>query len=121
MKPIPAKLRRELSCDPFYAICARKDLHGHICGGRITWEHALIYAGSQLQARFAIIPLCAKAHDVDAWQDSGNLDKEVNVWIALNRASEEELASISRAIDYRSKRERLNTKYGIYREASFAN
>lgn len=116
MSPIPQKLRREMAADPYYSMCARAGVRGHVCGGRITWEHALIYAGKQVQARFAIIPLCASAHSVDYYQDGGDLDKEVNEWIALNRATLQELLDISKCINYLRRKEVLNKKYGPYAE-----
>ena len=48
---------------------------------------------------------------MDKWQDCGILNKEINEWIALNRASDEELEAVSKAIDYKRKREYLNGKY----------
>lgn len=114
MRPIPLKLKKEINEDPLYKICARKGLHDHVCEGRITMEHALVYAGRQVNAKFAIIPLCAKAHSVDQFQDGGDLDKEINTWISLNLASTEELLSISKAISYPTLRTRLNAKYGQY-------
>jgi hypothetical protein len=54
------------------------------CSGRITWEHALTYAGKQIQARFAILPLCEYHH-----LRSG-LDKDWNINTAMERASEED-------------------------------
>lgn len=112
MNNIPTKLRRELAADPYYKHCAREGLQGHECAGRITWEHAMYYAGTQLQKRWAVIPLCAKAHNVDAWQDCGDLDKEINVWIALNRAGDEDMLEISKSRDYFLYRGYLNRKYG---------
>lgn len=117
MNNIPPKLRAELTEDPFYKTCARKNLFGHTCDGRITWEHAMTYAGKQIQARFAIIPLCTKAHSIDNYQDSGDLNKNLNVWIALNRATDDELISISRAMDYFKYRAYLNDYFGgVYTE-----
>lgn len=100
--------------DIFYKSCSRAGLHGHTCAGKITWEHAMIYAGSQIQELWAIIPLCAKGHSVNEWQDGGDLNKRVNEWIALNRASSEELLAISRATDYFKRRNFLNKIYGVY-------
>lgn len=84
MHKIPSGLRQELSLDPYYEFCARQNAQ---CAGRITWEHALIYAGRQIQERFAIIPLCAFHHSVNEFQDGGGLEKTVNVMIALRRAT----------------------------------
>lgn len=105
MRPIPPKLKKEMLTDPYYKTCARKDEH---CDGRITWEHAIIYAGKQLNERWAIIPLCTYHHSVDRHQDGTGLDKEENIRIALNRATDFELQSISKAVNYKAMRERLN-------------
>ena len=112
MRPIPPMLREEIKNDPFYGKCARKVLlDDHVCRGSITWEHAIIFAGKQLNEKWAIIPLCAFAHSVNEFQDGGCLDKEINHWIALNRATDQELEDISRAEDYKRKRDYLNEKY----------
>lgn len=96
--------------DPYYKTCARKTDGG--CDGRITFEHAIIYAGRQLQEKWAIVPICARHHEVDGYQDNGDLDKARNVHIALNRATAGQLGAISKAINYIALRERLNTIYG---------
>lgn len=114
MNNIPTKLRKELAGDSYYRHCAREGLHGHECAGRVTWEHAMYFNGSQLQKRWAIVPLCAKAHSVDEWQDRGDMDKEINQWIALNRASQDDLLEVSKATDYFLYRGYLNRKYGAY-------
>lgn len=78
MRPIPKKLRDELQNDEYYKRCAR-DIDGD-CKGRITWEHAFIYAGKQINAKWAIIPLCWYHHI------GKGLNKDKNQWIALKRA-----------------------------------
>ena len=113
MNNIPQRLRRQLAADPEYKICALKDYHE--CGGRITYEHALIVAGKQLQTRYAIVPVCARGHEVDGFQDAHTMDKDMNRWVALNRATDTELRAISRAIPYIRERARLNSIYGPYR------
>lgn len=105
---------KEILADPFYKRCAR-DKDGN-CDGRITFEHALIFGNKQVQMKYAIIPLCEYHHAVGIHQDGGELNKEINVWIALNRASNDELRGISKAIDYLKRREYLNGKYGIYKK-----
>jgi len=89
--------------DPYYRKCARMNDGG--CDGRITWEHAIIYAGKQFNEKWAIIPLCVYHHLEDG------LDKEINQMIALNRATDEELHEISKAVHYIHLREYLNDKY----------
>jgi hypothetical protein len=85
MNRMPPALRRELSKDPYYRACARESAE---CRGRITWEHALTYAGRQIQERFAIIPLCEFHHSVNEFQDGGGMNKRINVEIALDRATQ---------------------------------
>jgi hypothetical protein len=103
-----------MSEDLFYRTCCRSELlQDHICqadpmtGKLIEWEHALYDRGSQLQKKFAIIPICWYAHR------GPGLDKEINVWIALNRATDEELEAISKSEDMIAKRNRLNERYGV--------
>lgn len=115
MTKIPLKIKKEILADTFYCRCARAGLGGHECDGRITWEHTLIYGGKQIQKKWAIIPLCAKAHSVDHWQDGGDLDKEINEWIAISRASDLELMEVSKGINYIHRRYYLNQKYGVYK------
>ncbi len=95
--------------DLYYKKCARSD-EGN-CAGRITIDHAIIYAGRQLDELWALIPICAKHHDVDQFQGDGNLNREKHTWIALNRATDEELLRISKAINYLELRKTLNAKY----------
>ena len=78
---IPHQLREELSNDPWYHECARKDM---FCQGRTTWEHALTWQGRALQERFAIIPLCEQHHL------GLLLDKRKNREIALRRMTEDD-------------------------------
>lgn len=112
MNNIPKKLREEMAADPYYTRCARADLlQDHICrpdpltGKLIEWEHALIFAGRQVQRKFAIVPICWQVHR------GPELVKEINVWIALTRATDEELREISTAVDYLQEKKRLNEKY----------
>lgn len=91
---IPPKLREQLSQDPFYRQCAYRTKRIYLasgfplwrnCKGRITWEHALLYAGKQVQETFAIIPLCWYHHLGDG------LNKRINIQIALSRATPADL------------------------------
>lgn len=113
MNNIPQRLRKEMAADPYYEKCARKELlDDHNCeacpltGKLIEWEHVFYWAGRQLQEKWAIIPICYLVHR------GGMLDKTINEWIALNRATEEELKAISKSVDYLHKKKYLNEKYG---------
>lgn len=90
-------------------ICARHDDGG--CGGPLTWEHAIIYGGHQLDEPWSIVILCSRHHAVNEYQDGGDLQKEKNVWLALNQATDEELRRYSKAIDYIRLKKVLNEKY----------
>lgn len=82
MTKIPEKLRASLAIDDYYKKCVRQ---GFDCDGRITWEHVWIYGGSQIQEKWAIIPLCWQHH-----LGSG-LNKDMNKWISLRRATFQDL------------------------------
>ncbi len=109
MRKIPPALREEMAADPYYKKCARHIDGG--CAGRVTWEHSVIFAGRQLNEKWAIIPMCERHHGVGTYQDGGILDKQRNLHIALNRATDEELEAISKATDYKALRDRLNIEY----------
>lgn len=115
MNNMPTKLRKELAADPYYHTCARAGIDGHVCAGRVTWDHAIIVAGRQLQEGWAIVPLCEKAHGVGKWLDLHEKKPEMSQWIALNRAPEERLEELTRlgGLDYLRRRNYLNQKYGI--------
>lgn len=117
MNNIPRKLRAEMAADPYYKRCARADLlEDHICqpdpltGKLIEWEHSLIFGGPQIQEKFAIIPICWWAHS------GPGLVKEINVWIALRRATADEIAAISKVVNYKRELDRLERKYGGHKK-----
>lgn len=112
MNRIPAHLREQLAKDPEYSRCSLRG-YGE-CDGRITWEHAIIFAGKQVQKRWAIIPLCERHHAVGSHQDAGTMDKKRNEWVALNRAIDAELRELSKANDYIQRRSWLNGRFGKY-------
>lgn len=109
MRPIPASHKAIIDSDKYYKTCARRRDGG--CAGRITIEHAIIYAGRQIAELWNYVPLCERHHAVCSFQDRGDLQKEKNVWLALCRATDEELAQYSKVINYKQLRERLNDKY----------
>jgi hypothetical protein len=114
MNNIPPKLRRLLEANPYYKMCARAG--DGACAGRITWEHAIIYAGRQVQEVWAIIPLCKRHHNIEEYQTSGSLDKQINVFIALSRATPEDLKKYPRE-DWGQMKKRvifiIRKRYGI--------
>lgn len=113
MTKIPAKVRSEIARDQRYKYCMLKGHHGHICGGRITWEHALIYAGRQVQEKWAIISVCAAGQEVDEYQDAHTMNKEMNQWVAFNLATPADLNRYPRA-PWLFEKKRLNDIYGTW-------
>ncbi len=113
MTKIPQKVRKEIAADLTYKVCKLAGYHGHICGGRITMEHALIYAGRQIQEKWAIVSICAAGQEVDQYQDAHTMNKELNQWVALNQATMDDLGRFSRA-PYVMLRHTLNKKYGVW-------
>lgn len=88
--------------DPYYSRCARQ---GADCHGRITWEHAMYFSGRKIQDRWAIIPLCWYHH-----LGSG-LNKRINEFLALRRASEADLAKYPKS-NFKQMRTYLEKQYG---------
>ncbi len=111
---IPLKQRAQMALDPLYSICSLWGQEGHKCGGRITWEHTMTYGGKKVQIREFIISLCERGHAINNYLDAGTMNKEMNVWVALNRASEDQLKALSKAEDLVRKKEYLNGLYGKY-------
>lgn len=102
---------------PFFRVCAKAALPGHECQGRITWDHPLTYGGKQLIEPNFTVPTCAYGHGVDHFQDGGDRIQEQQIWIALSRSTDEQIASISKAINYTHKKAYLIGIYGVYDEA----
>lgn len=110
MRPISPEVLEKLQSEK--EICALKDEN---CSGRITYEHCLTYGGKQIDEAWAIVKLCEWHHSVNKYQDGGGLNKEKNVWVALNKATDDELLKYSKCINYLKLKERLNHKYGAYK------
>jgi hypothetical protein len=92
MRKIPPLLLAEILSDPAYKTCMRRVLFkDHVCHGRITFEHAFIYGGRQINEKWAIIPLCEYAHNIGPYQFIGCMDKRLNEYLALRRATKEDL------------------------------
>lgn len=115
MRRISTRVRNRIDANPEYKGCMLRAYKGHVCGGRKnTREHALIFAGRQVDEVWAIISCCAAGQEVDRFQDAHTMDKSLNKWVALNRATDEELKAYSKAIDLIRERARLNAIYGEY-------
>lgn len=123
MRHITERVDREIQNKERNRSCALYGIGEHECGGRLTREHAVIHSGRQVNEEWAIISICAKAHSVDEYQDGGELDKNKNMWIALNRTDEAGLLNmvgesfvkpLGKVMYYVNLKNRLNAKYGVY-------
>jgi len=103
-KPIPPKLRAEMSKDKFYSKCCIAD---NTCSGVIQWHHNLIFQGKRQNTKSSILPVCKSHHDR---ADTREIREKIN-WIMLNRMSDMEIEHYSKAIDYQQLKKYLN---GIY-------
>ena len=102
---IPVKLKEDLNKDPFYKKCC---LTGRT-DGKICFHHNLIFAGKQVQEKFAILPVIEDIHKYHRGLTS-EVKEKLN-WIMLNRATDTQLKMYSKATDYIAMRDRLNKKY----------
>ena len=92
IKPIPKKIRDELSEDPFMKRCCLSGDGG--CHGRIQWHHHLKFAGKRVNEKWCLLPVCELHHRLEA-KYKNELDK-----IMVSRATEEELLPYCKAVDY---------------------
>jgi hypothetical protein len=100
--PIPEDVQNELSESPRMKICC---VANEKCAGRIEWHHAMTFQSRRIQKAFAIVGICAYHH----LHEAGCADRILRV--CLNLATDEELEEISKAIDYKAMRDRLNLQY----------
>lgn len=110
MRPIPTKLRNEIAQDPSYKRCALSGYSG--CSGRIEWHHHIIYAGKQLNEKWAIIGLCKGHHrnvaPITSNAVRGGMLGEVDRAV-LSKATDGQLQEISKTINYTRLRDKLNS------------
>lgn len=99
MRPISAKNKDKINEDTYYSVCARK---GADCSGRITIEHAFIYASRQIDEIWNFVPLCWYHHL------GAGMNKNINEKIALSKATDEDLAKYPKK-DW----QQLKKRYGL--------
>ncbi len=111
MNKIPPKLRKQLADDPFYRRCC---ITGEASKSwdRIQWHHNMTFAGKQVQARFAILPVLKSVHE----RANNKQVREKLDWVMLNRMSTEDLWLYGKGINWFGRLEYLNNKYGVYTE-----
>ena len=109
---IPTELNKELNDDPFYTKCCFD--FPHTCYGKIERHHNLIYAGSQVQLKEAILPICQNIHNQARITET----KEKLDLIMLERMSKEQRLSLSRAINYENRYQYVKNKHNHQRSHS---
>ena len=106
MRPVPINLRKEISEDPFMAKCCYTGETQDI-----SWEHCWIYAGKQINERWAIVPLVRRLNT------SGMLPEIKNFcrWVSIMRASKEDLEKYPKK-DWAQEKKNLDRMFlkGIY-------
>jgi hypothetical protein len=92
MRPIPHDIRAALAADPFMERCIFRlpGAPATPCAGRIEWEHAVVYAGRQVNETWAIVPCCTAHHR------GRFLRKRFNLYVAILRADPARLARYPR-------------------------
>lgn len=106
MRRIPDALRAEMEADPYYQRCCISGVHKTV--EKIDWHHNLIFAGKQVNEKWAILPLATSLHDRISDPDI----KAKCDWIMLNRAEGSTLVRYSKAVNLTRRRDQLNKRYG---------
>ena len=83
VRRLTAEAKREIEENPWYRTCARTDDLKN-CRGRITIDHAVMYAGHRIDDTFGLVPVCEYHHLGDGFNRRKNTD------IAMSRATERE-------------------------------
>ncbi len=111
MNHIPKHLNDEMNEDPFYKLCCFHRIdHGPTV--RIERHHNLIFAGKQVQEKWAILPICQAVHE----KANEKHIRERLDWIMLNRAPEERLRYYGKVINFFFRKGQLNTQFGTYKK-----
>lgn len=109
MTRIPKKLREQLAVDMFYSRCCITGLPSQP-GDRIEWHHNMIFAGKQVQERFAILPVLSSIHRRANEPDI----KDKLDWIMLSRMTTTDLYMYGKGINWFNRLERLEDKFGKF-------
>jgi hypothetical protein len=88
------------------------------CGKLPQWHHVFDFAYKQIQDPWNIVPAC-KFHHEQATRHNVNYKRDVEdyfKWVALSRATEEELKKYSKVENYANQLVRLNERFSIFSE-----
>lgn len=72
--------------DPFWKDCVVSSLGG--CEGKIDFHHMWIYAGRQINEKWAILPACRHHHDL---VNRDIMVRDMFKWVSLRLATPEDL------------------------------
>lgn len=104
---IPPELKQQLAQDPWYEKCA---VTGY---SPAQWHHCFMFAGKSIQEAWNIVPLKKEIHD-KCTQHKPQYDRETAErveLIALERATDEELARYSKVDSLLVKRDFLRLRF----------
>jgi len=109
MKPMPPKLRKELSKDSYYKKCCLTKSNENI-----EWHHAWIYAGKQINEKWAIMPVCKEKHS--AYKDSDSIHnclitRQIVKYLSLLRINLDYLCKKFPRIDWKQEFKYLESIY----------
>lgn len=77
----PKATRERIAQDSYYKKCVRQNEE---CKGRITIDHAVVYAGKRLNEYWSLIPVCWEHHL------GAKFSRNINQAIAYSRATDED-------------------------------
>ncbi len=109
MNKIPVKLRAKLAADIFYTRCCVTGLPSTF-EDPIEWHHNLIFAGRQVQARFAILPIKRSVHRIAMLPEI----KDKLDWVMVSRMSGEDLELYGKGVDWLHRKEYLEVLFGTF-------
>ena len=90
MNPINNDLRKEISDDSYYKTCCITGKQNV----KIDWHHVWIYAGKQINEKWAIMPIWEMKHSPMGDNDSVHRCKETRElvqYLSLKRATDDDL------------------------------
>ncbi len=88
-------MRNQIAEDIEMSRCIYEQIgRGNECNGKVEWEHAIMYAGRQLNEPWAIVGVCTYHH-------RGNgLNKNFNRFMAIRRADIEQVQAKYPKVDW---------------------
>jgi hypothetical protein len=108
MRAIPEKLKKEIEEDPFYEQCCITGSYG------VSLEHCWIYAGKQINEKWAIVPL---RRDLNTSHPPKEVKEKCRL-VSLERATKNDLAKYPKK-DWEQEYKYLIKRYEDWYKTSF--